>query len=216
MEFNYTTEQIEEILNWTFPGLTMFYRDSQLPKDIISKYEIGLIVRSKIFVDVSDYAGKLTKNCRFIIATNKAAPLYQINPDTIKWKLHTINAHSYFKILDIYQKNDKTQIFLLHIPAKGIELFSISNIYIDQIDFEQQCIEKSRISFDQKMKMNSISELEEIEWVNRTKLPIGLDINNQFFPLNTIEELPPQALDIANFIFKITEDTDLNIPIIIK
>jgi hypothetical protein len=55
------------------------------------------------FVDVSNFAGKLTKNSRFIFATNKAAPLYQVNPDTEKWKLHTINANSYFKVLDIYK-----------------------------------------------------------------------------------------------------------------
>lgn len=69
MDSNFTNEKINKILDWTLPGLTMFYRDSQLSKNIISKYEVGEIIRSNIFVDVSDFAGKLTKNCRFIIAT---------------------------------------------------------------------------------------------------------------------------------------------------
>ena len=38
MDFNYTNDQIDEILDWTLPGLTMFYRDSNLSDDIISKY----------------------------------------------------------------------------------------------------------------------------------------------------------------------------------
>lgn len=72
----YSNEQIERIINWTLPGLTMYYRDSELPEEIIGKYKIGLIFRSATFVDLSGYAGKLTKNCRFIFASSKAAPLF--------------------------------------------------------------------------------------------------------------------------------------------
>lgn len=211
MDFNYTNEQINEILDWTLPGLTMYYRDSNLSDDIISKYEVGQILRSNLFVDVSDFAGKLTKNCRFIIATNKAAPLFEINPDTFKWKLHTINANSYFKILDIYKKDEKIQFFLLHIPAKGIDFFRNSKIYLNENNFEQQIIEHSRLSFDKKMKLKIIPELEEIEWSNRTKYPIGLDSNNHFFPLYPKDELPTDALRLSKLIFKMTQDTDLNI-----
>lgn len=211
MDFNFTNDQIDEILDWTLPGLTMFYRDSNLSDDIISKYEVGQILRSNLFVDVSDFAGKLTKNCRFIIATNKAAPLFEINPNTIKWKLHTINANSYFKILDIYKKDEKIQFFLVHIPAKGIDFFKNAKIYLNENNFEQQIIEYSRLSFDKKMKLKIIPELEEIEWSNRTKYPIGLDSNNHFLPLNPKDELSPDALILSIAIFKLTGDTDLNI-----
>jgi len=213
---DYSNEKIEEIINWTLPGLTMYYRDSQLSSDITKKYQIGQIFRSQIFVDISSFAGKLTKNCRFIFATNKAAPLYQINPKTEKWKLHTINANSYFKVLDIYQKADKTQFLLLHIPAKGINFFRNLEINIGGEKFWEKIINKSRIIFDEKMEMDIIPELEEIEWINRTNYPIGLDNDNNFFSLLPTEEMLPKAVSIYNAIFKITNDTELNIPIIRK
>lgn len=215
-DFKFTNEQIEEIANWTLSGLTMYYRDSQLSQNEIQKYVVGQIFRSQTFVDVSDYAGKLTKNCRFIFATNKAAPLYKVNPDTEKWKLHTINTNSYFKVLDIYQKGDKTQFFLLHIPANGIDFFRNTILRIGGNNLEEQFIEKSRISLDQKMEMTIIPELEEKEWVQRTSFPIGLDVKGNFFPLQPTEEIMPQAIPVYKAIFKMTNDTELNIAKIVQ
>ena len=215
-DFEYSNEKIEEIVNWTLSGLTMYYRDTQLPNEIIEKYKVGQIFRSQTFVDVSSFAGKLTKNCRFIFATSKAAPLYQINPDTEKWKLHTINANSYFKILDIYRKYGKIQFFLLHIPAKCIDFFRNTVLVVGGENLEEQIIKKSRISLDNKMEMGICPELEEPEWIDRTSFPIGLDSNNNFFPLFPTEELFPQAIPLSNAIFKITDDTELNKVIIEK
>ena len=105
---NKPIERIEEIVNWTLPGMTMYYRDTNLSQAIIDKYEIRKIFRSQTFVDVSNYAGKPTTNCRFIFASSKAAPLYQVNPETKKWGLHSMNCNSYFKVLDVYKKENVT------------------------------------------------------------------------------------------------------------
>ena len=209
---NYTNKQIEEIINWTLSGLTMYYRDTELSNDIIKKYEVGQVFRSQTFVDVSDFAGRLTKSCRFIFATNKAAPLYQINPNTEKWKLHTINLNSYFKVLDIYNKDGKVQFLLLHIPAKAVDFFKNSILNLGGQSVEEQIVKKARMSFDKKMEADIIPELEEQEWINRTDFPIGLDNKNNFFPLLPTEKVMPQILPLYNAIFKITNDTDLNIP----
>lgn len=209
-DLKFTNKQIEEVVNWTLSGLTMYYRDSQLSESEIRKYYVGQIFRSQTFIDVSNFAGKLTKNCRFIFATNKAAPLYLINPDTEKWKLHTINANSYFKVLDIYEKGEKTQLLLLHVPANGIDFFRKAILRIGGNNFEEQIIEKARISLDQKMEMNVIPELEEQEWVHRTSFPIGLDVKGDFFPLQPTEEMMPQAIPLYNAIFKMTNDSELN------
>lgn len=210
-DFKFTNEQIEEIVNWTLSGLTMYYRDSQLSESELQKYSVGQIFRSQTFVDVSNFAGKPTKNSRFIFATNKAAPLYQINPDTEKWKLHTINANSYFKVLDVYKKGDKTQLFLLHIPANGIDFFRNTALKLGDSNLEEQIIEKARASLDQKMNMNAIQEFEDKEWVLRTNFPIGLDDTGNFFALQPTEEMMPQAIPLYNAIFKMTNDTALNI-----
>jgi hypothetical protein len=210
MDFKFTKEETEEIVNWTLSGLTMYYRDSELPPAVLSKYKVGLIFRSRTFVDVSSFAGKLTKNCRFIFASTKAAPLFQINPNTEKWGLHTINANSYFKVLDVYEKDGKTQFFLLHIPAKGIDFFRNTVLRLGGNNFEEQIIEKARTSLDQKMQMGIIPALEEKEWIDRTDFPIGLDGNNQFFSLQPTEEMYAPAIPMSKAIFKMTNDTDLN------
>lgn len=209
-DFKFSNEQVEEIVNWTLSGLTMYYRDSQLTQAEIDKYKVGTIFRSQTFVDVSNFAGRLTKNCRFIFATTKAAPLYRVNPDTEKWKLHTINANSYFKVLDRYRKDDKVQFFLLHIPANGIDFFRNTVLKLGGDNLEEQIISKSRISLDQKMKMDIIPALEEAEWIQRTSFPIGLDTKGAFFSLHPTGDMPPQALPLYQAIFKMTNDTELN------
>jgi hypothetical protein len=40
---------MEEAINRTLPGLTMFVRDVNLPEDIAEKYVPGLIIREKAF-----------------------------------------------------------------------------------------------------------------------------------------------------------------------
>lgn len=214
--FKFTDDQIDEIINWTLPGLTMYYRDSNLTENEIEKYSVGQIFRSQTFVDVSGIAGKLTKNCRFIFASSKAAPLYQMNPNTEKWKLHTINANSYFKVLDIYKKGDKTQVFLLHLPANCIDFFRNMVLMLKGDNLEEQIIEKSRISLDQKMEMQVIPELEEHDWVQRTSFPIGLNTMGNFFSLYPADEMMQQAQPLYNAIFKMTNDTALNVARIVK
>jgi len=49
-------KRAEEIINWTLPGMTMDYRDSQLSEEVVGKYRVGEIIRSATFVDVSGYA----------------------------------------------------------------------------------------------------------------------------------------------------------------
>jgi len=219
-DFEYSNEQVEEICNWTFSGLVMYYRDAQLSNEVIAKYEVRKIIRSPFFVDVSPFAGKMARNCRFAIASSKAAPLYQINSEKNsndeRWRLHTINANSYFKVLDIYQKYDRTQFFLLHIPANGFNFFINNRIFVGGENMEDQIIKKSRMSFDKKMEMKIIPEFEEQEWVERTFFPIGLDCNNNFFSLIPTEELSPQAVHLSNAIFALTNETELNRVTIVK
>lgn len=208
---NKPLERIEEIVNWTLPGIAMYYRDSDLSQEVINKYEINKIFRSKTFVDVSDYAGKPTTNCRFIFATSKAAPLYQINPATEKWGLHSLNCNSYFKVLDVYKKEEVTQVFLIHIPYKGIDFFTRTALQLGDQNIEEQIIGKSRESLDQKLKADIPSALNEKEWKDRTNFPIGLDDNNIFFSLEPKESILKMAKPMYSAIKKMTNDlSDLN------
>lgn len=202
------SQEIGRLLNWTLPGLAMYYRDTELPAEAIAKYTPGLIFRSATFVDVSAFAGQLTKNCRFVFASSKAAPVYKFNAETEKWQLHTMNCNSYFKVLDVYTKGDKTQIFLLHIPAKGISFFEKSVLTLGDNNVEEQITARARESFDQKMAMPPAAALEEAGWIERTNFPIGLDKQFDFFSCYPTEDLYPPAKPLYSAIKKMTGDED--------
>jgi TPR repeat protein len=205
-------EYFQSLLDWTYPGAALYYRDVELPEDAVAKYGAGQIIRSSIFVDVTCIAGRPATNCRFIVATNKAAPLYVLNPEYEKWAMHTVNANSYFKVMDVYKKDGITQIFLLHVPAKGVGLFKNLVLHADGIDMEQQFIEKARANFDRNLTKPSAPELDDEEWINRTGFPIGMDGNYEFLPLEPDLEVfdNPGTAEIYQFIFRQTKDNELN------
>ncbi|PHN02476.1 hypothetical protein [Flavilitoribacter nigricans] len=205
--------KVEEIVNWTLPGLTMYYRDTDLPQQSLAKYELNQIFRSQTFVDVSSYAGKPAANCRYVIASSKAAPIYQVNPGTEKWGFHVINCNSYFKVLDIYQREGVTQIFLLHIPYAGLDFFRQSVLKLDGQNIEEQIIERARLSLDEKLQAEVPPALQEKQWLERTNFPVGLDLKHEFFSLEPNAPLMPVMVPLHNAIKKMTQDlTGLNEP----
>ncbi|WP_298518113.1 hypothetical protein [uncultured Kordia sp.] len=205
-------ENSEEIFNWTYPGATLYYRDCELKSSVTERYKEGQILRNGFFLDVSWKGAGLDKNTRFIVASSKAAKLYKVNPDVEKYGHCCINANSYFKVLNIYKLNGKTQIFLLHIPATGVDFFSkvISNI-------DDQFIERAKKSFDEKIVMSPLPELLEKTWVERTNFPVGMDAYDVFYPLDSLTPLQKQAESLYNGIRNLTNDTtDINVSKITK
>jgi hypothetical protein len=196
----------EEIFNWTYPGATLYYRDCNLKESVIKLFKEEQILRNGYFLDVSSKAAGLDKNTRFIIASSKAAKLYQINPDVEKYAHCCINANSYFKVMNIYVVNGKTQIFLLHIPANGLDYFSkvISN-------FDSQFIDRAKKSFDEKIIKEPLPELLEKQWVDRTNFPVGMDAYNIFYPLDSITPITKEGEPLYSGIRNLTNDTtDMN------
>lgn len=204
-------DRIDEIINWTLPGLAFYYRDSNLSQAVLRQYRKGLIFRSPTFVDVSNFAGKPVSNCRFIIASSKAAPPYQINPATEKWGLHTLNCNSIFKVVDVFELGDFIQLLLLHIPYKGIAFFRNATIDLGGRSLEDALIARALASLQEKEEMEIPTALQEQEWIDRTQFPIGLDQHLDFFSLEPTEPLPTMAVPLYAAIRKLTQDvTDLN------
>lgn len=169
-------QKIEEIFNQTFPGLTLLYRDTDLSSDLISKYKVGQIIHERGFTDTSRLGGGLKTNLRYLIASAQGRDLSMFDPNSAKWGLILISSGGYFKVLDIYEKNGKTQILLLNIPETGVELFSSTTTNV-----EQQVIEKGRQSFDEIINAEPIAELVTNEWKERVQFPIGMDDKGNFF-----------------------------------
>lgn len=137
MEF--TNAFIEKMVNQTFPGLTLYYRDADLEQPVAGMYQPGQILRNGFFLDVTNMGGGIGQNTRFLVASTKAIPLSAINPEVKKWGLHVINVNAFFKVLDVIREGGKMQVLLLQIPEEGVELFRSA-----QINLEQQVITKGR------------------------------------------------------------------------
>jgi hypothetical protein len=207
---NLEKQHLEKVLNWTLPNLSYFYRDTELEKSITDKYIIGQIIRSVTFVDVSAIAGGLNQNVRFVFASSKAAPVYEINPNVAKYKMFTINMNSFFKVLDVYEIGGKTQILLLHIPATGVDFFVKGQTVVSVQYFEKEIVKKSRINFETLLATPVLSVLREKKWLDKTSFPIGLDVNNKFFDLQT-SQIPKGVQPLYKAIKKLSGDfTEIN------
>ncbi|MCK8482319.1 hypothetical protein [Psychroserpens algicola] len=172
-------KEIAEIYNQTFGGLTLFYRDTNLSEDLISKYEIGQILLERGFTDMSFKGGGISTNCRYLIASAFGKDVSSIMPDTIEFGHTMLPSGAYFKVLDIYKVDGKSQIFLLNIPENVTEFF-----YKATSSVENDIVIKARESFDSKINSEPIAELEKDEWKNRIEFPIGMSEKGEFFNQN--------------------------------
>jgi hypothetical protein len=169
-------KQIEEIYNHTFSGLTLYYRDTALSENFISKYQVGQILTERRFTDMTYKGGGLSTNFRYLIASANGKDLSTFNPNTPQFGHIVLTSNAFFKVLDIYKICNKTQVFLLEIPANAIYFFAsaTSNIEID-------IIKKARESFDNKINTDPIPELQTEEWKDRTSFPIGMNDKGELF-----------------------------------
>lgn len=187
--------RLKAIYNEPFSGLKLFYRDTNLTEDIISNYKIGQIIQEKGFTDMSSISGGLDGNLRYLIASAHPKDLSKFNPDSAKNGHFLLDSIAYFKVLDIYKIENKTQIFLLNIPDNSLTLLknSTSNL-------EEEIIEKARKKFNDKINLPLVPELQTENWKQRTKSPIGIDENGKLFFDDSkikIEPLKKIEIDVA-------------------
>jgi hypothetical protein len=174
-------KKVEEIYNQTFAGLTLFYRDTTLSETLISKYHVGQILAERGFTDMSYKGGGLATNFRYLIASAHAKDISAISAlSNVGHVLLTSN--SFFKVLDIYRIGNKTQVFLLEIPATAADFFASSTSNI-----EDDITKKARKSFETKLNAEPIPELQTQEWKARTVFPIGMNEKGEFFYQSAIK-----------------------------
>lgn len=169
-------ERLKTLYHETFSGLKLFYRDTNLPENLILNYKIGQIIQERGFTDMSSIGGGLSGNLRYLIASAHAKDLSKFNPDSAKIGHYLLDSIAYFKVLDIQTIGDQTQVFLLNIPDNSISLFKNSSS-----NLEEEIIEKAQKRFREKIDSPLIPELQTEEWKERTKLSLGMDENGQFF-----------------------------------
>ena len=167
---------VEEAYNHTFSGITLYYRDCQLQTHLIEQYKVGKTIEETGFTDVSSFAKGLKTNFRFVIASNKAANLAEMNPDMAKYGFNVIAAPAHFKVLDLYTIGNQTQALLLNFEEPYLDVFQQTNSNI-----EDKIIAMARKSFDSKIKLAPNETLYDDYWRERTKHPIGIIFDAQFF-----------------------------------
>ena len=133
---------------------------------------------------------KPTGNVRYIIASAHTAAWYehpmnvQQDPKIADWRLHLIHRNSYFKVMDVYKLGAVTQIFLLHIPYRGIGLFlgdTLMNFVTDGQG--TSLVDVARASLDKKVTMEPHPTSLDEDWVKRTKDLVGIDGMNQYYDI---------------------------------
>jgi hypothetical protein len=175
----YSGKKVEEVINRTFPGLTMFVRDVNLPDKIAKKYIPGLIIRERRFVDASHRVMGMITSHRFGILSNHMAHLDEFEPRT-NWGLCVANRDSRFKIMTIHEYCNKTLILLLHLPDdEDWKMFQ--SVIIRHL--ENFMISTSIERFEEKCNLEAIPELTTPEWLGRCSFPLGMDGAGKFFDL---------------------------------
>jgi hypothetical protein len=174
-------KKIDEIYTSTYSGLTMYYRDINLPDELINMYQVGNIIKEVGYIAMSATAGGLTKSLRFAIASNKAIDQSLAIPGAARWFAFTLLPNAHFKILDVYKIDDQVQVFLLHFEEEDLEAF-----YHVDTNLEKKIIVKARESFDQKVDAPFIDVLLEEQWSMITGFPIGIQENGEFIPVRSL------------------------------
>ncbi|WP_431243318.1 hypothetical protein ACQ9BO_01120 [Flavobacterium sp. P21] len=184
--------RLKAIYNETFSDLKLFYRDTNLSENLISNYKIGQIIQEKGFTDMTSIGGGLSGNFRYLIASAHPKDLSKFNPDSAKIGHFLLDTIAYFKVLDIYKIGGKTQVFLLNIPDNSLTLFKNSSS-----NLEEEITEKARRKFSSKIDSELIPELQTEEWKERTKSPLGMNVNGElFFDDSKIKTESPKRIDV--------------------
>lgn len=166
----------EKFANWTLPGLQFYYRDTDARVIIETTYHVGDVLRAGFLLDATTQLWKPAHRTRFIIASAHAAHFFEIedlvkaNPNVKEWNLCTFHFNSYFKVMDVYEKDGYRQVFLLHIPPAAAFFLGRDETAINFINEatgqEGSLIEMARKSLDEKLKMDIHPRSLDKDFVN--------------------------------------------------
>ncbi|MCD8207908.1 MAG: hypothetical protein LUD72_08235 [Bacteroidales bacterium] len=215
-------ELLNRIINWIFPGQQFFYRDTDAPLDVKSIYHEGNVIRAGFFIDVTTKLLRPVHKTRFIIASAHAAMLCRIddlcenNPKVREWGLCTLHYNSYFKVMDVYEKDGVTQVFLMHIPETAVRAFGNGSLMVDfRFDDgsqEEMLVDMARKSLDEKLTMEVHPRSLDEVFVSRMYHPVGLDNDFKLIPLQRDDNpLNEEIANVGSFIHKAAQDADIEI-----
>lgn len=192
MEFD--VKLFEETINEILPGLTVYVRDVNLPKELEDKYVPNTIILERGFTDASARVMGMKTTHRFAILSNHMKDFSPYEHGT-NWGLFVANSNSHFLVLDKYEYHGKMQIILLHLPNdKRWKLFQ--NVKVNVLD---NVVNDTRQRFENKCEQEVIPELATVEWLERCSAPLGMDDYGNFFDLDINLEQRLRKIGETNF-----------------
>jgi hypothetical protein len=178
---------IEVAINRTYPCLQLFARDVDLSAEQAKKYTTGLVIRERGFTDATPRLGGMVTTHRFAIMSNHMADLDAIlcrqerapDPEKPNWQLHVAQRDSHFKVLGQQQFEDKTLIFLLHLPDDDTwRLLAGVSTNIDR-----DLLADSIARMERRLQQPPIPEVTSQQWLERCQFLLGMSDEGVLFPL---------------------------------
>ena len=217
------TSFFENLVNWVLPGLQFFYRDTNAIVDAARYYHVGDTIRAGFYLDVTTKLLKPAHRTRFLIASAHAACFFEDekmvadNPNLTKWNLATLHFNSMFKVMDVYETPNCTQVLLLHLPiSAAIMLDGKTDIkFIDEALGENvTLVNMARKSLDEKMRMEFHDRSFDEDFCKRMERPVGLDEKLAPVPLMPVPEPQDEELaSLSNIVHKLAQDVDIEFKI---
>ena len=167
-------------------------------------FKQGFVTRqcALYYQDTNEYLYRTQKSCEVVP-----------DEDMKRWRLCTLHFNSYFKVMDVYEKGDVTQIFLLHIPYQSLPFFIAEHSFnLIQGASQINLIEVTRKSLDMKLEMDVFPDTSEPALLERMEMPIGIDEKGNPLPLDFM--IPNKEIEpLSNIVRRLGEDLDsINYP----
>jgi len=155
-----------------------FYRDTELSPEILAMYRIGIIICEPTFCDATYKFGGLAAPHRYLIISANARCLddFSAHPE---WGLCVWLPRCIFKVIGMHRQGAHAQITLLEIPQEFINELAGQNLS----EMEQFFAQQAELKFVEALQLPALSDHKTQQWLERTRLPIGVNDAGHFFPV---------------------------------
>lgn len=170
------TNLVNDVIQKTCSGLTLYCRDANLPYEITHRYNKGMIIRERGFVDATALTGGIITSHRYLILSNHMAPLFQFEGNK-QWALCVANKDSRFLVLGKAEYKGKRVTVLLHLMNDTWQLFKSIDM-----GFFQKLRNDCYSTFKECVDKEPIPSVSTDEWLARCQFPIGMSDTGDFFP----------------------------------
>lgn len=190
-----------DCIKWTFGDIRFYYRDTDAPIDVENDYPIGRVLRAGFTIDASTLLERPAQKTRFLIAASHAARVgdrpdpEHVNaveqkfnkmfsvasdlwPRSDIWGQAIFAPNTLFKVMDVYKKDDVTQVLLIQIPQTmarhmGDMPMNMPTGMGEAAEFDN-IKDAARELLDRKMERGPHPRSLDREWVKSMSQPIGM------------------------------------------